>query len=107
MGGCDASVLISSTPFNKAERDADINLSFPRDGFRVVVSAKTAFELPCPDVVSCAHILAVVARNLVLLMGGPYYTSKLGRRDSLILKASYVEGNLPRPTMPMNPGFPI
>ncbi|XP_022852754.1 peroxidase 31-like [Olea europaea var. sylvestris] len=101
MGGCDASVLISSTPFNKAERDADINLSLPGDGFDVVVRAKTAVELACPGVVSCADILAVAARNLVLMMGGPYYTVKLGRKDSLISKASYVEGNLPRPTMPM------
>ncbi|KAL2523377.1 Peroxidase 31 [Forsythia ovata] len=102
MGGCDASVLISSTPFNKAERDADINLSLPGDGFDVVVRAKTALELACPGVVSCADILAVASRNLVLMLGGPYYTVKLGRKDSLISKASYVEGNLPRPTMPMN-----
>ncbi|KAK3016531.1 hypothetical protein RJ639_006578 [Escallonia herrerae] len=101
VGGCDASVLISSTPFNKAERDADINLSLPGDGFDVVVRAKTALELACPGVVSCADILAVAARNLVSMMGGPYYTVKLGRRDGLVSQASRVEGNLPRPTMPM------
>jgi peroxidase len=27
VDGCDASVLISSNSFNKAERDADLNLS--------------------------------------------------------------------------------
>ncbi|MCE7766911.1 hypothetical protein GQL56_30255, partial [Pseudomonas putida] len=42
VGGCDASVLVSSTTFNKAERDAEINLSLPGDGFDVVVRAKTA-----------------------------------------------------------------
>ncbi|KAI3452386.1 hypothetical protein Pfo_009051 [Paulownia fortunei] len=88
VGGCDASVLVSSTRFNKAERDADINLSLPGDGFDVIVRAKTALELTCPGVVSCADILAVATRNLVVMMGGPYYTVKLG--------------NLPRPTMPMN-----
>ncbi|KAL2505995.1 Peroxidase 63 [Abeliophyllum distichum] len=61
--GCDASVLISSTHFNKAERDADINLSLPDDGFDVVVRAKTALELACPGVVSCADIIAVAARK--------------------------------------------
>ncbi|KAI3474852.1 hypothetical protein Pfo_030163 [Paulownia fortunei] len=102
VGGCDASVLVSSTRFNKAERDADINLSLPGDGFDVIVRAKTALELTCPGVVSCADILAVATRNLVVMMGGPYYTVKLGRKDSLTSRASYVEGNLPRPTMPMN-----
>ncbi|CAK9161283.1 unnamed protein product [Ilex paraguariensis] len=99
--GCDASVLISSTPFNKAERDADINLSLPGDGFDVVVRAKSALELDCPGVVSCADILAVATRNLVSMMGGPFYNVPLGRRDGLVSRASRVEGNLPRPTMAM------
>ncbi|XP_027102173.2 peroxidase 31-like [Coffea arabica] len=99
LQGCDASVLISSTPFNKAERDADINLSLPGDGFDVVVRAKTALELACPGVVSCADILAVATRNLVTMAGGPYYPVRLGRRDGLVSKASAVQGNLPLPTM--------
>ncbi|KAL2498067.1 Peroxidase 63 [Abeliophyllum distichum] len=100
--GCDASVLISSTHFNKAEGDADINLSLPGDGFDVVVRAKTALELACPGVVSCADIIAVAARNLVLMIGGPYYTVNLGWKDSLTSTAYTVDGNLPKPTMPMN-----
>lgn len=100
--GCDASVLVSSTPFNKAERDADINLSLPGDGFDVVVRAKTALELTCPGVVSCSDILAVATRNLVTMAGGPYYNVKLGRKDGKVSKASIVEGNLPMPTMSMN-----
>ncbi|KAK9272006.1 hypothetical protein L1049_002375 [Liquidambar formosana] len=99
VNGCDASVLVSSTPFNKAERDADINLSLPGDGFDVVVRAKTALELACPGVVSCADILAVAARDLVTMVGGPFYTVQLGRKDALVSLASTVEGNLPRPTM--------
>lgn len=97
--GCDASVLISSTPFNKAERDADMNLSLPGDGFDVIVRAKTALELACPGVVSCADILAVATRDLVTMVGGPYYKVPLGRRDGMVSQASRVEGNLPRPTM--------
>ncbi|XP_057769410.1 peroxidase 31-like [Salvia miltiorrhiza] len=102
VGGCDASVLVSSTRFSKAERDADINLSLPGDGFDVVVRAKTALELNCPGVVSCADILAVATRNLVVMMGGPFYPVKLGRKDALASRAADVEGNLPRPTMPMS-----
>ncbi|XP_068335414.1 peroxidase 63-like [Pyrus communis] len=97
--GCDASILLSSTPFNKAERDADINLSLPGDAFDVVVRAKTALELACPNTVSCADILAVATRNLVTMMGGPFYNVPLGRRDGRFSKASAVEGNLPRPAM--------
>ncbi|KAG6383939.1 hypothetical protein SASPL_156271 [Salvia splendens] len=101
VGGCDASVLVSSTRFSKSERDADINLSLPGDGFDVVVRAKTALELACPGVVSCADILAVATRNLVVMTGGPFYPVKLGRRDALSSRAADVEGNLPRPTMSM------
>ncbi|WKA04468.1 hypothetical protein VitviT2T_022502 [Vitis vinifera] len=97
--GCDASVLVSSTPFNEAERDADMNLSLPGDGFDVVVRAKTALELACPGVVSCADILAVATRDLVTMVGGPFYKVPLGRRDGLVSRANRVEGNLPRPTM--------
>ncbi|XP_047317764.1 peroxidase 31-like [Impatiens glandulifera] len=97
--GCDASVLISSTPFNRAERDADINLSLPGDGFDVVVRSKIALELSCPGVVSCADILAFATRDLVRMIGGPYYSVKLGRKDSLTSKSTNVEGKLPRPTM--------
>ncbi|KAF5740345.1 peroxidase 63-like [Tripterygium wilfordii] len=102
LNGCDASILVSSTPFNTAERDADINLSLPGDAFDVVVRAKTALELNCPNTVSCADILAVATRDLVVMVGGPFYNVPLGRRDSRFSKASVVEGNLPRPTMPMS-----
>ncbi|KAM5581551.1 peroxidase 63-like [Rosa sericea] len=100
--GCDASILVSSTPFNKAERDADINLSLPGDAFDVVVRAKTALELACPITVSCADILAVATRDLVTMMGGPYYNVPLGRRDGKSSRAAAVEGTLPRPAMPVS-----
>lgn len=36
------------------------------------------------------------------MVGGPYYNVLLGRKDGRISNAQYVEGNLPRPTMPMS-----
>lgn len=102
VSGCDASALISSTPFNTAERDADINLSLPGDGFDVVVRAKAALELECPGVVSCSDILAVAARNLVSFLGGPFYPVFLGRKDGLVSTSSSVDGHLPRPTMTLD-----
>ncbi|KAK8497450.1 hypothetical protein V6N12_016974 [Hibiscus sabdariffa] len=100
--GCDGSILISSTAFNKAERDADINLSLPGDPFDLIVRAKTALELACPNTVSCSDILAVAARDLVTMLGGPYYTVYLGRKDSRSSSASSIEGKLPKPTMGMS-----
>ncbi|XP_052173845.1 peroxidase 31-like [Diospyros lotus] len=97
--GCDASVLISSNSFNTAERTSDINLSLPGDGFDVIIRAKTAIELECPGVVSCSDILAVATRDLVVMVGGPFYEIVLGRKDSLASKISNVEGNIARPNM--------
>ncbi|KAF5746038.1 peroxidase 65 [Tripterygium wilfordii] len=97
--GCDASVLISSNSFDKAERDADINLSLPGDAFDVVLRAKTSLELSCPGIVSCADILARATRDLITMVGGPYYPVRLGRKDGFVSQASRVEGNLPRVNM--------
>ncbi|KAK4263291.1 hypothetical protein QN277_028726 [Acacia crassicarpa] len=99
VGGCDASILVSSNFFNTAERDADVNLSLPGDGFDVVTRAKNALELECPGVVSCADIIAEAARDLVVFVGGPFYEVRLGRRDGLESKAKNAEGKYPKPTM--------
>ncbi|XP_027359200.1 peroxidase 31 [Abrus precatorius] len=100
--GCDASVLLSSTAFNTAERDADINLSLPGDAFDLVVRAKTALELACPNTVSCADILSAATRDLLIMLGGPYFPLYLGRRDGRISRAASVAGHLPKPSMPIS-----
>ncbi|XP_042484447.1 peroxidase 63-like [Macadamia integrifolia] len=92
--GCDASILITSTPSNKAERDHDLNLSLAGDAFDVVVRGKTALELACPGIVSCADILALTTRDLVTMVGGPHYEVRLGRKDSLVSLATNVDGNI-------------
>ncbi|GAU36477.1 hypothetical protein TSUD_166420 [Trifolium subterraneum] len=95
--GCDASVIISS-PNGDAEKDAKENLSLPGDGFDTVIKAKEAVEAVCPGVVSCADILALATRDVIVLLGGPSFNVELGRRDGLISKASNVEQNLPKHT---------
>ncbi|KAL3501249.1 hypothetical protein ACH5RR_035698 [Cinchona calisaya] len=99
VGGCDASLLISSNSFNTAERDADINHSLPGDPFDVVIRAKTALELKCPGIVSCSDILAVATRDLITMVGGPFYNIRLGRKDSLTSNAIDVQGHIARPNM--------
>ncbi|KAG7532412.1 hem peroxidase [Arabidopsis thaliana x Arabidopsis arenosa] len=95
LEGCDASVLIATNSFNKAERDDDLNDSLPGDAFDIVTRIKTALELSCPGVVSCADILAQATRDLVTMVGGPYFEVKLGRKDGFESKAHKVRGNVP------------
>lgn len=51
-----------------AEKDAPDNKSLAGDGFDTVIKAKTAVEALCPGVVSCADILALAARDSVVLV---------------------------------------
>jgi len=66
LQGCDGSVLLNSTSSNQAEKDAFPNLSLR--GFQVIDAAKDALEKKCPGVVSCADILALVARDAVSMV---------------------------------------
>ncbi|XP_060215559.1 peroxidase 27-like [Lycium barbarum] len=93
--GCDGSVLLNSTKTNQAERDAIPNQSLR--GFQVIDAAKSELEHKCPGVVSCADILALVARDAVSMIKGPYWKVPLGRRDGRV--SIMLEGltNLPAP----------
>ncbi|XP_042501639.1 peroxidase 55 [Macadamia integrifolia] len=99
--GCDASILIASSN-GDAEKDAPDNLSLAGDGFDIVIKAKQAVEALCPGIVSCADILAIAARDVVFLSGGPSFIVELGRRDGLVSNASLVPGNLPQPNFDLN-----
>ncbi|OAE18721.1 hypothetical protein AXG93_4846s1120 [Marchantia polymorpha subsp. ruderalis] len=91
--GCDGSVLLASTPGNKAEKDAPSNLSL--QGFGIIDQAKAALERTCPGVFSCSDILALAARDAISTIGGPSWTVPLGRRDGTISRASAASSNLP------------
>ncbi|KAF6990890.1 hypothetical protein CFC21_008038 [Triticum aestivum] len=63
--GCDGSVLLDSA--NKtAEKDTQPNQTLR--GFGFVERVKAAVEKACPDTVSCADILALIARDAVWLV---------------------------------------
>ena len=62
--GCDASLLVNSTSNNQAEKDAPPNLTIR--GFDFIDRVKSLVEAECPGIVSCADIIALVARDSIV-----------------------------------------
>lgn len=93
--GCDASVLLDSTGQNTAEKAGLPNLSL--HAFFAIDNAKRAVEAICPGVVSCADVLALSARDVVVLSGGPSWDVQKGRKDGRTSHASESR-QLPAPT---------
>ncbi|KAK9155846.1 hypothetical protein Sjap_003326 [Stephania japonica] len=95
--GCDASVLLNTTAStNQTEKLAIPNLTLR--GFDFVDRVKNLLEAACPGVVSCADIIALVARDSVVTIGGPFWNVPTGRRDGTISKQSEAQANIPAPT---------
>ncbi|VVB11020.1 unnamed protein product [Arabis nemorensis] len=93
--GCDASILIASP----SEKDHPDDVSLAGDGFDTVVKAKQAVDSNpnCRNKVSCADILALATREVVVLTGGPNYPVELGRKDGRLSTMASVQHNLPQP----------
>ncbi|KAL8034297.1 hypothetical protein ABFX02_12G019100 [Erythranthe guttata] len=104
VSGCDASVIVASTGGNTAEKDHPDNLSLAGDGFDTVIKAKAAVDaVPrCKNKVSCADILALATRDVIVLAGGPTYPVELGRLDGLSSTSASVNGNLPKANFNLN-----
>jgi len=92
--GCDGSVLLNSST-NQAEKNAIPNQTLR--GFQIIDNAKSALEKACPGVVSCADILAIVARDVVATPKGPFWEVETGRRDGSVSNISEALLNLPSP----------
>ncbi|CAL9138820.1 unnamed protein product [Musa acuminata var. zebrina] len=93
VNGCDGSILLDGSD---GEKFAFPNINSAR-GFDVVDSIKTAVENECNGTVSCADILAIAARDSVVLSGGPTWKVLLGRRDGLVANQTGANSNLPSP----------
>ncbi|XP_059280148.1 peroxidase 43-like [Lycium ferocissimum] len=83
--GCDGSILIDHV--KQAEKNAFGHEGL--EGFAEIQKAKTQLEAKCPGVVSCADIVALAARDAVVLAGGPFYEVETGRRDGKVSDLSF------------------
>ncbi|OVA12662.1 Plant peroxidase [Macleaya cordata] len=97
VNGCDGSVLLDDTSNFTGEKNANPNRNSAR-GFDVVDNIKSVVEKACPGVVSCADILAIAARDSVVILGGDSWDVKLGRRDARTASQSAANTGIPQPT---------
>ncbi|MCO5600045.1 hypothetical protein L7F22_054153 [Adiantum nelumboides] len=94
--GCDASVLLDGSTSGPSEQSAIPNLTLRPEAFQIIDAIKANVEEVCPNIVSCADIVALATRDSVAK--GPYYPVPLGRRDSLAFaNTSITLANLPPP----------
>ncbi|KAL9676291.1 hypothetical protein QQ045_004504 [Rhodiola kirilowii] len=77
---CDASLLLKTVGNITSELEAD--RSFGIRNLKYLEQIKNAVERECPETVSCADIMAIAARDAIVLRGGPMIKMKTGRRDS-------------------------
>ncbi|KAK4363566.1 hypothetical protein RND71_018807 [Anisodus tanguticus] len=101
VNGCDASLFLDDTSTFTGEKRAQPNFNSAR-GFEVIDDIKSAVEKVCPGVVSCADILAVTARDSVVILGGPNWDVKLGRRDARTASQAAANNSIPTPTSNLN-----
>ncbi|MQL99893.1 hypothetical protein Taro_032619 [Colocasia esculenta] len=98
VNGCDASVLLADTPTFTGEQNAKRNRNSIR-GMDKIEEVKTNVEAACSGMVSCADILALAARDAVVLAGGPSWTVLLGRRDARMANQTAANINIPSPAL--------
>nr|ALY05850.1 peroxidase [Fraxinus mandshurica] len=94
--GCDASILLDDSATIVSEKNSGPNKNSIR-GFEVIDEIKAKLETVCPHTVSCADIIALAARDSVVLSGGPHWEVPLGRRDSKTASLSRSNTDIPAP----------
>ncbi|KAH0460855.1 hypothetical protein IEQ34_008430 [Dendrobium chrysotoxum] len=94
--GCDGSVLLDDTATLIGEKTASQNVN-SLIGFDLVDRIKNQLEGECPGVVSCADLLAIAARDAVLLVGGPYWDVPVGRQDAKTASLELANTDIPTP----------
>ncbi|KAI3878115.1 hypothetical protein MKX03_003435 [Papaver bracteatum] len=95
--GCDGSVLLNRTSSNNpVEKEAPPNLTL--QGFDFIDRVKALLETECPQTVSCADVIALVARDAVAITGGPSWKVPTGRRDGFVSNQDEATNQIPAPS---------
>ncbi|POO01623.1 Peroxidase [Trema orientale] len=90
---CDASLLLETV--NGIESEKASQRSFGMRNFKYVNTIKSAVEKECPLTVSCADIVALSARDGIVMLGGPRIEMKTGRKDSKESHLAVIEDFIP------------
>ncbi|KAJ6913723.1 hypothetical protein NC651_016072 [Populus alba x Populus x berolinensis] len=93
LKSCDASLLLETV--NGIESEKASQRSFGMRNFKYVNTIKAALESECPVTVSCADVVALSARDGIVMLGGPRVEMKTGRRDSTESYGAVVEDFIP------------
>ncbi|XP_020107532.1 cationic peroxidase SPC4-like [Ananas comosus] len=97
--GCDGSILLDGSASGPGEQQAPPNLTLRPAAFKAINDLRALLDKACGQVVSCADVVALAARDSVFLSGGPKYKLPLGRRDGLTFATRDVTlASLPAPT---------
>ncbi|GAV68862.1 peroxidase domain-containing protein [Cephalotus follicularis] len=90
---CDASLLLETVSGVESEQASQ--RSFGMRNFKYVGTIKEALEKECPMTVSCADIVALSARDGILMLEGPRIEMRTGRRDSKVSYLAEADNLLP------------
>ncbi|XP_019169763.1 PREDICTED: peroxidase 43 [Ipomoea nil] len=85
--GCDGSILVDNGEISERHAFGHQGVG----GFEVIEKAKAEVEAVCPGIVSCADIVALAAREAVVLANGPSYGVEMGRRDGMVSNLSLAD----------------
>ncbi|KAI6676074.1 hypothetical protein NL676_036870 [Syzygium grande] len=98
VNSCDGSILLDDTPTFTGEKNAAPNVHSVQ-GFEVVDQVKSAVEGVCPGIISWADLLAIIARDSVMIVNCLNSTSmKPGRRDARSASQAAANESIPPPT---------
>ncbi|XP_043723696.1 peroxidase P7-like [Telopea speciosissima] len=102
VNGCDGSLLLDDSANIDSEKNAFPNVNSTR-GFDVIDKIKSKVDKVCgSSIISCADILAVVARDSVVALGGPTWDVQLGRRDSTTASRTTANNDIPSPALDLS-----
>ncbi|KAL4591984.1 hypothetical protein LXL04_004961 [Taraxacum kok-saghyz] len=90
---CDASILLESINGIQSEKTSKRNIGMRN--FKYINTIKDALESSCPMTVSCADLVALSARDGIVMLGGPHVEMKTGRKDSMESHLAEIDSLLP------------